>query len=78
MAHERTSGEVCPRVDGFSSKWKYVTVKRRILFIEHSMDWGAHRAVFEPIDERPSAPTAGLNGPSQTNAATTGSDVTRR
>ena len=28
--------------------WKYVTVKRRTLFIEHSMDWDVHRAVFEP------------------------------
>jgi hypothetical protein len=40
------------RVDGFGSDWKYVTVTRSILFIEHLMDWGVHWAVFEPSGER--------------------------
>ena len=37
--------------DGRHSEWKYVNVRRLLLFIEASIDEGRPWAVFEPNDE---------------------------
>jgi hypothetical protein len=42
------------RVDGFRLDWMYVTIRRRMLFVEDSMDRGVHWAAFEPSGGRPS------------------------
>ena len=43
------------RVDGFPClDWMYVTIRRRMLFVEDSMDRGVQWAVFEPSGGRPS------------------------
>ena len=32
-------------------EWKYVNVRRLLIYLEHSIDRGTQRAVFEPNDE---------------------------
>jgi phage tail sheath protein FI len=44
-------GQVPTRLDTSDPDWKYVSVRRLLVYLEHSIDEGTQWAVFEPNDE---------------------------
>jgi Phage tail sheath C-terminal domain len=44
-------GLVPTRIDTSDPDWKYVDVRRLLVYLEHSLDQGLQWAVFEPNDE---------------------------
>jgi len=44
-------GQVPVRVDTTDPDWKYVDVRRLLIYLEHSVTEGLHWSVFEPNDE---------------------------
>jgi hypothetical protein len=45
-------GVIPSRIDTSHPDWKYVDVRRLLIYLEHSLDEGLQWAVFEPNDER--------------------------
>jgi phage tail sheath protein FI len=49
--HRQIVGRVPARIDATDPEWKYVNLRRFLIYLEHSIDEGTQWAVFEPNGE---------------------------